>query len=100
MVLVVYEPSGRMEAMSKSLSAVVSSLGGLIGAIIGYYFGEKAVVRTPSNPACALQIWTWGLFNVLVEIEDKSGNRHKLEHWTSYSRDIKQEARYEQVQAS
>jgi hypothetical protein len=33
---------GDVEAISDALQAVSSALGGLIGAIIGYYFGESA----------------------------------------------------------
>lgn len=62
-VLVAYETDGRMVALADVLQAVVSALGGLIGAIIGYYFGEKAGERrsaesppaaggtTPAGPA-------------------------------------------------
>ena len=60
----------------------------------------RTVARTPSNPNCALEIWTWGMFNVQVEIEDKTGARYSFEHWMSYSRDIKQDAQYKQVTVS
>lgn len=55
----------------------------------------RTIARTPSNPTCALETWTWGLFDVPVEIEDKSGNRYQLVHSMSYSRDITGEAKYE-----
>ena len=54
----------------------------------------RTVARTPSNPNCVLEIWTWGMFNVQVEIEDKTGARYSFEHWMSYSRDIKEDAQY------
>ena len=33
---------GKVEELSKALQAVVSTLGGLVGSIVGYYFGESA----------------------------------------------------------
>lgn len=35
--------------LTGALQAVTSTLGGLIGSIIGYYFGESAVKRTQSD---------------------------------------------------
>ena len=57
----------------------------------------RTVVRTPSNPTCALEIWTWGLFTVRVDIEDKSGEHHIVQHKLTYARDIKPNAQYRQV---
>lgn len=34
-----------MKEMKEALQAVVATLGGLVGSIIGYYFGESAVAR-------------------------------------------------------
>jgi len=48
----------------------------------------RTVARTPSNPNCMLQIWTWGLFEVEVTVEDKSGGRTTLTHALSYGREI------------
>lgn len=42
--------SDPIDAMSKSMQAVVSSMGSLIGAIIGYYFGEKAGEKAATPP--------------------------------------------------
>lgn len=53
MVLVAYEPEGRLEGAGDGLQAVVSSMGGLIGAIIGYYFGEKAGARFADSDEAA-----------------------------------------------
>jgi len=39
--------------LTGALQAVTSTLGGLIGSIIGYYFGESAVKRTQSDAARA-----------------------------------------------
>ena len=38
-----------LEGVKDALQAVVSSLGGLVGAIIGYYFGESAAKRKPGE---------------------------------------------------
>jgi transcription initiation factor IIF auxiliary subunit len=57
----------------------------------------RTVTRTVSNPTCALEIWTWGLFEIHVEIEDKSGARQALEYRLNYDRQLKKDARYEQV---
>lgn len=41
--------------MKEALQAVVATLGGLVGSIIGYYFGESSTVKSPEtriqNPA-------------------------------------------------
>lgn len=58
----------------------------------------RAVRRTPSNPNCALPIWTWGLFEVRAEVEDKSGGVHTLRHQLGYDREITEDARYERVE--
>lgn len=57
----------------------------------------RVVRRTPSNPNCALAVWAWGMFDVRAEVEDKRGHRHTLRHRLAYDRQIKQDARYEQV---
>ena len=36
--------------MKEALQAVVATLGGLVGSIIGYYFGESSVVKGPATP--------------------------------------------------
>lgn len=35
--------------MKEALQAVVATLGGLVGSIIGYYFGESSVVKPPEK---------------------------------------------------
>jgi Mn2+/Fe2+ NRAMP family transporter len=41
-----------IDNMKEALQAVVATLGGLVGSIIGYYFGESSVVKSPdSKPA-------------------------------------------------
>lgn len=36
-----------IENMKEALQAVVATLGGLVGSIIGYYFGESTVAKSP-----------------------------------------------------
>lgn len=36
-----------VDNMKEALQAVVATLGGLVGSIIGYYFGESSVVKSP-----------------------------------------------------
>jgi hypothetical protein len=43
-VLIKASPS--VEGMKEGVQSVVASLGGLIGSIIGYYFGESSVVKS------------------------------------------------------
>lgn len=49
----------------------------------------RSVPRSASNPYCALAIWTWGLFDVVAQVEDKSGGLHMLEHTMRYDQDLK-----------
>ena len=44
-----YNSNGDIEKLSKALQAVVSTLGGLIGSIVGYYFGESKTQRLNSG---------------------------------------------------
>ena len=53
--------------------------------------------RTVSNPACALAIWTWGLFRVGVVIHLKSGQRIRVVHDLHYD-DAIREAKPEKLQ--
>jgi hypothetical protein len=39
-----------LDVLSTGLQAVVSAFGGLIGAIIGYYFGERAAEQQAAGP--------------------------------------------------
>lgn len=39
--------TGDMEMIKEGVTVVAAALGGLIGSIIGYYFGESAASRTP-----------------------------------------------------
>ena len=46
----------------------------------------QTVVRTPSNPNCALAIWTWGAFVVKATILDKKGFSYLVSHPLSYEK--------------
>lgn len=48
----------------------------------------RTVARSPSNPNCALELWTWGIFDVGVTIWEKSGERSELVHRLTYDRDF------------
>ncbi len=48
----------------------------------------RVVERTVQNPNCLLQIWTWGLFEVRVDVEDKFDNVTVLTHDLTYGREI------------
>lgn len=39
-----YVSHGNVEELSKAMQAVVATLGGLIGSIVGYYFGESKAI--------------------------------------------------------
>jgi len=42
--------NGNIDNLSKALQAVVSTLGGLVGSIVGYYFGESAARSSNQQP--------------------------------------------------
>ncbi len=42
---------GSIEEITRALQAVTATLGGLVGSIIGYYFGESAAKKAPNSPA-------------------------------------------------
>ncbi|BCH25928.1 hypothetical protein MesoLjLc_58420 [Mesorhizobium sp. L-8-10] len=48
----------------------------------------KRIIRTASNPNCLLTIWTWGIFEVGVAIEDKRGQVYNLKHNLRYGEEI------------
>ena len=50
----------------------------------------RVVERTVQNPNCVLQIWTWGLFEVEVRIEDKFDNVTVRKHNLTYAREIEE----------
>ena len=48
----------------------------------------RKVFRTPSNPRCKLEIWTWGLFSVRVGVTDREGEVFWLTHDLQYAKDF------------
>jgi len=47
---VLWRGGGNMENLKEGLQAVMSTLGGIIGSIIGYYFGESAAKSVRPSP--------------------------------------------------
>lgn len=45
----VYKARAGVDEITKALQAVVATLGGLVGSLLGYYFGESAAKRTPGE---------------------------------------------------
>jgi hypothetical protein len=54
----------------------------------------RVVPRTASNPNCALDIWTWGVFRVLALVEDKRGSTVELSHKLTYANQLKEDLEY------
>ena len=48
----------------------------------------RQVFRTPANPRCKLEMWTWGLFRVQAIVTDHQGNMVTLSHDLQYSKDF------------
>ena len=44
-----YTHSADLDELTGALQAVMATLGGLIGSIVGYYFGESAALRVPEK---------------------------------------------------
>lgn len=51
LIWVLAAADGKMADIKDGLQAVVAALGGLVGSIIGYYFGESAASRVPGAAA-------------------------------------------------
>jgi len=49
---------------------------------------QQSVSRTPRNPLCKLEIWTWGIFEVNARVLDKTGATYQLVHPLEYEREI------------
>lgn len=50
---------------------------------------ERKVFRDLSNTRCALQIWTWGTFNVQAIVYLKTGDIITLNHYLNYDNQLK-----------
>ncbi len=48
----------------------------------------RQVARTPSNPRCKLEIWTWGLFRIQAIVTDRDGNMFTLTHELQYDKEF------------
>lgn len=48
----------------------------------------QIVRRSASNPNCRLTIWTWGLFEVEVTVEDKFGATTGFVHRLTYGDEV------------
>lgn len=51
LIYVLYASGRQMDQIKEGLQAVVATLGGLIGSIIGYYFGESSARQSVSSAA-------------------------------------------------
>jgi hypothetical protein len=49
---------------------------------------SRLVYRTPSNPRCKLEIWTWGLFRVQVVVSDSEGKMYTISHDLQYDKEF------------
>ncbi len=45
----VFRAGTQMDDITKALQAVVATLGGLVGSLLGYYFGESAAKKAPGE---------------------------------------------------
>ena len=61
----------QINKMADALQAVVSTLGGLVGSIIGYYFGESAAMKRNSEGATIITTGTGGTQEA-VQSQDSS----------------------------
>jgi len=48
----------------------------------------RRVERTAANQACELEIWTWGIFDITAEVEDKQGRTYTLTHTLTYGEEL------------
>ena len=46
----------------------------------------RRVPRSPANPNCTLEIWTWGVFLVKAMIMDKQGFSYRVSHQLTYDK--------------
>jgi transcription initiation factor IIF auxiliary subunit len=49
---------------------------------------EVKVVRTVNNEWCALEIWTWGVFELTAVVTMKTGQTVMLKHYMQYDKEI------------
>lgn len=58
------------------------------------------VERSLSNPNCQAIIWTWGLFDIDVTVQDRFGQTYSLKYALRYDEDLKQNVDYKEEPAS
>jgi hypothetical protein len=49
---------------------------------------EIRVQRTPANPRCKAEIWTWGTFEATALVTDKRGGSFEISAWLDWDRDL------------
>lgn len=54
----------------------------------------RVVRRNLNNPGCQLIIWTWGVFDIKVKIEDKSSRYYEVVHRLSFDKELKDGLEY------
>jgi len=45
----------------------------------------RTVARTPSNPRCKFDMWTWGVFTAVAVIEDQQNRTFRMSHYLEYA---------------
>lgn len=50
----------------------------------------RQVTRSPANPRCKLEVWTWGLFRVQAIVTDRQGDMITLAHDLQYSKEFQE----------
>jgi pYEATS domain-containing protein involved in immunity len=58
---------------------------------------EETVTRSPANPRCKLEIWTWGVFQATALIRDKRGGAAEVSTWLGWDRLLPPEAELQRV---
>lgn len=48
------------------------------------------VDRSLSNPFCKIDIWTWGIFTVHADLEDRQGRTSRISHHLEYASDLRE----------
>jgi transcription initiation factor IIF auxiliary subunit len=48
----------------------------------------RQVVRTPANPHCKLELWTWGVFQIQAVVTDQQGTMLTLSHDLQYNKEF------------
>lgn len=48
----------------------------------------RQVYRTPDNPRCKLEVWTWGLFRIQAIVTDREGNMLTISHDLQYNKEF------------